>query len=158
MIWAGRITFCAPLMPRKPVLRPAWGFRVYATKTKFMPSPFFRRAAHRLRAENEARLFQFQDHLNSLLNSEAAPSLLEAGDHFRFLPAAGLLPLATTTRVGFSAESFFHGVPHREPPPFINGEQLRPILDQSWNYEPVDLAVRIARDVSQNDVAFGLFA
>lgn len=97
-------------------------------------------SAHRLRAENEARLFQFQDHLSSLLNSAAAPSVLEARDYFRFLPAAGLLPLVTTTRVGFTAESFFNGVPHREPTEFINGEQLRSILDQSWNYAPVDLA------------------
>jgi len=95
--------------------------------------------AHRLRAENEARLFQFQDHLASLLSSEPAPSLLEAREHFRFLPAAGLLPLETTTRAGFTVERFFDGVPRRDPTEFINDEQLRPILDQSWNHQPVDL-------------------
>lgn len=97
-------------------------------------------AGHRLRAENEARLFQFQDHLDSLLSSEAAPSALEGGDYFRFLPAAGLLPLVTTTRTGFTAEAFFNGVPRRDPTEFINGERLRSILDLSWSHEPVDLA------------------
>lgn len=97
-------------------------------------------SGHRLRAENEARLFQFQDHVACLLRSEATPSGIEGIDYFRFLPAAGLLPLISAARAGFSTDSFFNRVPRRKPVEFINGEQLRPIVELSWNYEPVDLA------------------
>lgn len=96
-------------------------------------------AGHRLRAENEARLFQFQDHAAALLAAEATPSALTARSRFRFLPAAGLLPLATATRAGFTAEAFFDGLPRREPVEYIAGEQLRPLLEQSWQHVPIDL-------------------
>jgi hypothetical protein len=94
---------------------------------------------HRLRAEHEARLLQFQDHAAALLAAEAAPSDITALGRFRFLPAAGLLPLATATRAGFMAEVFFDGLPTRAPIEYINGEQLRPLLDLSWQYKPIDL-------------------
>jgi hypothetical protein len=99
-------------------------------------------SGHRLRAENEARLFQFQDHLRWLLDSELVHSQIKARYYFRYLPAAGLLPLATGNRTGFTVLNFFDDVPHphRKSIQYINGEQLRSILDQSWNYPPVDLA------------------
>ncbi len=95
-------------------------------------------SGQRLRAENEARLFQFQDHLASLLRSEAAPSALEASDYFRFLPPAGLLPLLTTTRVGFTTATFFAGLKIRSRTIYIDGARLRELLEVSPTHPPID--------------------
>ncbi len=95
---------------------------------------------NRMRIENEARLFQFQEHVRGLLSSVGAPSVVKAQAYFRFLPAAGLLPLSTPSRAGFDSAAFFDAVPIRDPIEFINGEQLRSIVDLSWHHEPVDLA------------------
>jgi len=116
----------------------------WAVRRRPMPAPTSSNwpslDGNRMRIENEARLFQFQEHITWLLNAEAAPSLIEAHEYFRFLPAAGLLPLSTGTRAGFDGATFFDAVPMRETIEFINGEQLRSIIDISWNHEPVDLA------------------
>jgi hypothetical protein len=93
----------------------------------------------RRRAEAEAALFQFQDQLAGLLRDSPNPGAIRAGDHFRWLPAAGLLPQHTAAAAGFDP-GFFDPLPHRDPIEYLNGEQLGAALALSLAYEPIDLA------------------
>jgi hypothetical protein len=96
-------------------------------------------AGDRRRAEGEAMFLQFQEHLEELrvtANSER----LEARSHFRFLPAAGLLPLGPSVLVrGFGFREFFAGVPVRGPS-FIEGTHAAACLQESFAYEPIELS------------------
>lgn len=92
----------------------------------------------RRRAEAEAALFQFQDHLAELLRDTPNPAALRARDRFRWLPAAGLLPLAVAGSPGVSP-AFFDPLPRRDPIEYLNGEQVNAVLDRSLAYEPIDL-------------------
>jgi len=93
----------------------------------------------RLVRENHARLLQFQHQLAQVIAATGFPSTLRAREYFRYLPAAGLLPLATTTRVGPTAETFFAAHPARRPVEYINGEQLRGAIERSYALDPIDL-------------------
>jgi hypothetical protein len=97
-------------------------------------------SGQRLRAENEARLLQFQDHIATLLAATTSATL-QATDYFRFLPAAGLLPVQGTNRLrGFTYLAFFTGKTFRDPTIFIDGSRLRALIDDSFRYPPVDLS------------------
>lgn len=93
----------------------------------------------RLLRENQARHRQFQDHLASVIASSSSPASLRARDHFRYLPAAGLVPLTTATRVGPTETTFFGAHPSRAPAEYINGEQLRHAFERSFVLDPIDL-------------------
>ncbi len=90
-------------------------------------------------AEAEASLFQFQDHLTAVLQGTANPALVRALDYFRWLPAAGLLPVTTGPDRGFVAAAFFDPLPHRDPEEYLNGELVGEVLARSLLHEPVDL-------------------
>lgn len=91
----------------------------------------------RRRVEAEARMLQFQQHLGELLGSVATPSTLDGSAYFRFLPAAGFLPLAGET-TGFDPGSFFGDLPFRSPVEYINGEQIGRILQLSYHFDPIE--------------------
>jgi hypothetical protein len=93
----------------------------------------------RLNRENHARLLQFQDQFTRVIAEAAFPSTVVARNYFRYLPAAGLLPIATAARIGPTGEAFFSAQPKREPVEYINGEQLRAAFDRSWSLDPIDL-------------------
>ena len=90
---------------------------------------------HRL-AEGEAAFLQFQAQLAALLQEGA----VRASTHFRYLPAAGFIPvvplLYRTRRV--YETNFFSGLTTREPV-YIEGDQVQPLLRESYRYDPVDL-------------------
>jgi hypothetical protein len=98
-------------------------------------------ATDRRRAEGEAALYQFQDHLASLLGADPEPSALErieALSFFSFLPAAGLVPIradeADTIR-----PPFFRGLTYR-PPVFLDGRRVGSLLSRSVLHAGLDLS------------------
>jgi hypothetical protein len=95
-------------------------------------------SSQRLSAENEARLLQFQEHSRSLLDAVPAPSALAARDYFRFLPAVGLLSLATTTRKGFTTAAYFNGLKRRAEAIHMDSARLRELLNLSLTHPPID--------------------
>ena len=95
--------------------------------------------SQRIHGEAEARFFQFQHHLADLLANEVFATLISASAYFRFLPPAGLLPLADIGRPrGVTIPGFFAGRTLRDPV-HIEGARLRKILAFALEYTPVDL-------------------
>lgn len=115
--------------------------------------------SQRSRAEAEARFEQFQEQLSQLLTVNSSPSqlsLLTAAGWFRYLPAAGMIPVSsssvvrymqendtatysvTVSTVGVDPGSFLAGVTCRKPA-CIDGAQVEHIFSDSLKYPPIDL-------------------
>jgi len=96
----------------------------------------------RRQSEAEAMFQQFQDQLAALVTDQglsvANLNVLHARDFFRFLPPAGIVPIATGTQRGFFYQNFWHNVTHREPV-FIEGARLEHALREALSYPPQDL-------------------
>ena len=92
----------------------------------------------RRRAEGEAMFLQFQDQIAKMrLDGEPLPTVA-ARDRFVFLPPVGLLPIGTDSQpLGFKYDTFFSGMAYRDPI-FIEGAQLRPLVQEAINYPPID--------------------
>jgi hypothetical protein len=88
-------------------------------------------------AVGEAVLLQFQDQLQSLL--AGTPESTVATGVFRYLPAAGLLPLWSPSFVGFVQAAFFQGITVNGPID-IEGARVADVLRTSLRYPPVDLS------------------
>jgi hypothetical protein len=89
----------------------------------------------------EARLQQFQDQLESLRVALSNPETQAATTYFRYLPSAGILPVAGgTTGKAFVQQVFFQGIVRREPPVFTEGARLEPLLRASLEFPAFDLA------------------
>ncbi len=95
-------------------------------------------------SETEAMILQFQDHIGDLFKRLDAGTVA-ASQYFRYLPPAGLLPVARKKSkvdpkefFGFEPNIFFSGRAHR-PPVFMDGSAMRPLFREAVNYEPVDL-------------------
>jgi hypothetical protein len=87
-------------------------------------------------AEGEAMFLQLQDQLQDMrLNGEILEAIA-ARDRFEYLPPAGLLPIGTG-RLGFNYDTFFSRMTYRHPI-FIEGAQLRPLIQEAINYPPID--------------------
>jgi len=99
----------------------------------------------RRQSEAEATLFQFQDQLAELLGDAPNPAAIRARDHFRWLPPAGLLPLAGAARPGVTHPTFWAGLVVRgvpvpdQPALFIDGARLRELLAGALVLPPIDL-------------------
>lgn len=95
--------------------------------------------AERQQREAEAAFQQFQDHLGSLLLKLAPTTLigLHATDYFRYLPAAGILPIARGAFRGFDLATFFDP-PHRDTE-YIDGQALRALMAESQGFGAIDL-------------------
>jgi hypothetical protein len=103
-------------------------------------------AGDRRRAEGEAVFLQFQEELRALaVDATGSPATIAATDRFRHLPAAGLLPLATTGRRGYDAIRFFTALTTRPAltsgdPLFVDGARVQWLLRASFEHPPVDLS------------------
>jgi hypothetical protein len=98
-------------------------------------------AARRV-AEAEAMLFQFEEHLLWLFATQTTPESFVATELFRWLPAAGLVPLRSSAyAAGVSHEKFFLNKSFG-PPLLLKGTRLRALLRESLDYPPIDLAAQ----------------
>lgn len=96
----------------------------------------------RRQTEGEAAFLQFQAHIAHLSRAsipQAQLTPLQAANYFRYLPAAGIIPLArTSTDRGFNADNFFSGLISRAAVT-IEGDKVRPFLEKAFLYDPIDL-------------------
>lgn len=92
-------------------------------------------------AEGEAAFLQFQAQISDMIGSGAFGATLtqlHALDLFRYLPAAGLVPLATNRYQGFELADFFAGM-EVPSPVHITGDELAALLRMAHNFPPIDL-------------------
>jgi hypothetical protein len=101
-------------------------------------------AGDRRRAESEAMLLQFHDHLKDLL-AAPHPEQVAAGATFEWLPAAGLVPIGGLASDAFDVDVFFAQVRTRGPA-VLEGSRLPQLLDAARSYPPIDLT-QLAKDV-----------
>lgn len=112
--------------------------------------------SERTTLEGEAMYLQFQNQLKDLIGSGVTLSQVKAKDHFKYLPAAGLLPVGGTG--GFDYTTFFNEITIRQPI-FIEGAQLRSLFQESFDYPPVDTGselvfyLYIVRENAQSSLA-----
>ena len=91
--------------------------------------------------EGEAVIKQFQQHAEDLRSRETFPDRINASQYFRYLPAAGMLPVRSSRQKGFDVDTFFAGIAHRIPE-FMDGGVLRVLFGEAVNYQPIDLTNR----------------
>jgi hypothetical protein len=90
-------------------------------------------------AEGEAMLFQFQEQLAAVIDKAVSPSTIRAVDYFRWLPPAGVLPVAggAAGKV-VNHVTFFDTIVYRAPV-FLEGARLEPLFRDSLRYPAFDL-------------------
>jgi hypothetical protein len=98
----------------------------------------------RRRAEAEAALFQFQEQLGLLVERSTVLASLRMRDYFRWVPPAGLVPLAAAGRRGLAHPAAWTGVSIRQPSPrepaiYIDGERVPELLRTALAHRPFDL-------------------
>ncbi|MEO8380057.1 MAG: hypothetical protein ABI779_10380 [Acidobacteriota bacterium] len=86
----------------------------------------------------EAMVLQFDEHVTSLIGAGQLHSGIIGTTYFRYLPAAGLLPLAASGRPGANHQQFFATNTTRGPS-FFGGASLNDLLRRSLDYPPIDL-------------------
>jgi hypothetical protein len=92
------------------------------------------------RAEGEAMFLQFQDQIETLRSGAGNLAAIEARQHFRFLPPAGVLPLHTDRfPEGFNRSVFFNGITQRDPV-YLEGARARHLLRMSFEFPALDLS------------------
>jgi hypothetical protein len=127
-----------------------WSVRRSLTKPPLTESPLY--APDRRIREGEAMFLQFQEHLEwlRLRSNHEEFDRLRMVDHFRYVPAAGIVPLAnpvetpTGTRpLGVNFLRFFDGTEYRN---LIDGEnivieaaRIVNLLRMARDYPPLDL-------------------
>lgn len=92
----------------------------------------------RRKAETEAMMQQFTDQLDQIERETANLTAIEADDIFRYLPPAGIIPLASSGKKGFDADNFFGNLGSNEITN-TDGDRLRVLLDHAISHEPIDL-------------------
>lgn len=103
-------------------------------------------------SEAEAMLMQFGEQIGGMVENPPMSTNLtiEANHYFRYLPPAGILPLATPTQNrGFDAPTFFTGITTRatfaddNTPIIIEGGRVESLLRASFAYPPIDLTTGV---------------
>ena len=91
-------------------------------------------------SETEAMMRQFEDQIKRIEIEETNLSSIEAIDYFRYLPPAGILPLAVpgTAQKGFNAANFF-GEKGAKIIVNTDGDRLRVLLREALSHEPIDM-------------------
>ena len=116
-----------------------WSVRRRLTKPTLSPLPHTN--DQRL-AEGEAAFWQFQEQI-ALLTTPTVPqsqlATIQAAQHFRFLPAVGIIPAtgAGSPR-GFQYLQFFKNLTVRQAV-HIEGTKVQALLQRSFAYTPIDL-------------------
>lgn len=93
----------------------------------------------RQRSESEAMMRQFADQIESLQIEKTNLRAIQADDYFRYLPPAGLLPIAASrAHHGFDLDEFF-GLKGSEEIALLEGDRLRTLLSESLTHQPIDM-------------------
>jgi hypothetical protein len=88
--------------------------------------------------DGRARFLQFQAHVQELTPATGDLTPVRARTHFRFLPAAGLIPVPEERdQTDAAATRFFTGMTYRGPA-FINGARLEGLLLESFGHPSLD--------------------
>ena len=94
-------------------------------------------ATDRRRAETEAAIYQFQDHVADLVQTLGFRERVELGanDLFPFLPPLGTIPNEQGDRDGFDIYEFFDGLSTRDYL-HIEGATLRDLMSEATRVDP----------------------
>jgi len=92
-------------------------------------------------AENEAVFLQFQAQMSQIIQTGSADGI-SAQNYFRYLPAAGLLPMRESGFAGIDVETFFNDIPMQPDFFALEGAQMIPLLKAAQQYPPIDLSLR----------------
>ncbi len=114
----------------------AWSVRRRLTRTRSASQLFLPITDVRLAAA-EAMVLQFERHALDLIAASGSPTTLRAVDAFRYLPPLGAVPLPAPGRKGIAYDQFFAGRTYN-PPRFVNGAKLAPILRNFVMTAPID--------------------
>lgn len=102
-------------------------------------------AGRRRMAEGLAMFLQFQEQINDMVEfgvSGAALTSIVAADYFRYLPAAGFIPIGSIkASVGFDYLQFFSSRTYNNPM-FIEGAKLEELITCSTLYPAIDFSNR----------------
>jgi hypothetical protein len=98
-------------------------------------------AGRRRAVEGLAMFLQFQEQVDDMMRANPAQLVsLTATDTFRYLPAAGLIPIANIKgSLGCDYLKFFGGVTYHDPV-FIEGSKLEALIAHSMLYPAKDLS------------------
>lgn len=113
-----------------------WSVRRRLTRTRTAAELFLPISDVRLAAA-EAMVLQFERHVLDLIAASGSPTTLRASDSFRYLPSLGGVPLPAPGRKGIAYGQFFAGRTYN-PPRFVNGAKLAPILRNFLTTAPID--------------------
>lgn len=91
----------------------------------------------RRRSEAEAMMMQFAEQIKNLEAAGTNLSTVAATQYFRYLPPAGLLPVASGALTGFNPATFFGA--KGSSIATIDGDLLPVLLEQALSHEPIDL-------------------
>ncbi len=97
--------------------------------------------ANRRRAMEGLALFlQFQEQVSDVMQTVANPLAVKVTDIFRYLPAAGFIPIGNVHPAdGFDYLQFLSGRTYRKPV-FMEGARLERLIRTSFLYPPMDLS------------------
>jgi hypothetical protein len=91
-------------------------------------------------SEGEAMFLQFEDQVQSILDTQNNPGLIAAESQFQILPPAGMLPISGTgSPSGFNLQTFF-GAHASNDIATTNGNLLREIFHEALYHQPIELA------------------
>jgi hypothetical protein len=94
--------------------------------------------------EGLAMFLQFQSQVEELVQSGSGvnPLAVKVTDFFRYLPAAGLIPIGNVNPAdGFDYLQFLSGRTYRNPV-FMEGARLERLIRTSFLYPPIDLSTK----------------
>lgn len=94
----------------------------------------------RIRAESEAMLQEFQEHIADIAASGEDTSKIAAVDRFFYLPPFGILPLKLGTRPGFDVLRFFGADMLPKDIAYTDATLLRSLAREALAHDPIALA------------------
>jgi hypothetical protein len=92
-------------------------------------------------AEAEARFLQFQEHIDAITKEGTGAISFNATDRFDFLPPVGVIPIAGDASAGWIDWGSFFGGRGSNDVAALDASVLRPLLNDSFYHEPINLAL-----------------
>ena len=90
----------------------------------------------RVLMERKAIIYQFREHLSTIIAEAASLDTIKAVEYFYYLPPIGILPIRTdSSGIGFNYSVFFEGITYREPV-YIESAKFGALIRQALMYHP----------------------